>query len=484
MDDAHLRVASINGDALRRRVGGGRRPRERLNSIAVDEHGAIYTVTDTAQYKHRAARRPDRGGLAGQVRDRGGLRRAAGRRLRLDADGHGDGPGRRPLRGHHRRPAAHAPRAHVARRDTRGLAADRAGQGPPHRMRGPVRFGDPNATESLDEQSVLVRGYASILVNNQLRNSTFLDPLPASCAPSRRRSPAAIHPRPARAGAHRLGPADAHVLHGVGEPGGLRAQRHPEHERGHEARVRDRPAHRDVGTRGAGFRDRRSRCGCPTTPLPSENSFYAATEIGPDGAIWTGTFGGITTYRPPPAPSRRRPARTSLRRRSRSHNRGRGCAGCPRAARGDAACTSPVAAPQVEVAVKRRGGQVGASLAAGSSARGLAAHTAPAARARRPGRGARNRRGGEQDAGAPDGQAACVAKKSSMKATWSLPAERPVRTPEVTAGRDLEADLLRVGQQLGDVPSAVDGRKHVGRPRDVQDGHASRRPARRRASGP
>jgi hypothetical protein len=53
MDSAHLRVLSVNGarcgdasidDAALENVS---------NSIAVDETGAIYTVTDTAQYKHR-----------------------------------------------------------------------------------------------------------------------------------------------------------------------------------------------------------------------------------------------------------------------------------------------------------------------------------------------------------------------------------------------------------------------------------------------
>jgi hypothetical protein len=33
-------------------------------------------------------------------------------------------------------------------------------------------------------------------------------------------------------------------------------------------------------------------------PGSCENSFYAATEVGPGGAIWTGTFYGLTIYRP------------------------------------------------------------------------------------------------------------------------------------------------------------------------------------------
>ena len=33
-------------------------------------------------------------------------------------------------------------------------------------------------------------------------------------------------------------------------------------------------------------------------PQSCENSFYAATEVGPSGEIWTGTFLGLTIYRP------------------------------------------------------------------------------------------------------------------------------------------------------------------------------------------
>jgi len=33
-------------------------------------------------------------------------------------------------------------------------------------------------------------------------------------------------------------------------------------------------------------------------PNSCENSFYAATEVGPDGSIYTGTFLGVTSYLP------------------------------------------------------------------------------------------------------------------------------------------------------------------------------------------
>ena len=108
------------------------------------------------------------------------------------------------------------------------------------------------------------------------------------------------------------------------------------------------------GLEGLDFATGASRLWVPTTPLPSENSFYAATEIGPDGAIWTGTFGGITIYRPPPAPEPPKackditPPEVALAQPRAGSRVVRGSAG-------DAACTAPVGPPRVEVAVKRRG---------------------------------------------------------------------------------------------------------------------------------
>jgi hypothetical protein len=35
-----------------------------------------------------------------------------------------------------------------------------------------------------------------------------------------------------------------------------------------------------------------------TTAFPQNNSFYAATTVGPDGTVWTGNFGGVTRFQP------------------------------------------------------------------------------------------------------------------------------------------------------------------------------------------
>ena len=51
-------------------------------------------------------------------------------------------------------------------------------------------------------------------------------------------------------------------------------------------------------TSTAAHRERCSATVLNELPLSCENSFYAATEVGPGGAIWTGTFYGPTIYRP------------------------------------------------------------------------------------------------------------------------------------------------------------------------------------------
>ena len=42
----------------------------------------------------------------------------------------------------------------------------------------PVTFGDPAATQSLSEQSVLVRGHAAVVVNNLLQDESQIPPIP------------------------------------------------------------------------------------------------------------------------------------------------------------------------------------------------------------------------------------------------------------------------------------------------------------------
>ena len=355
MDDAHLRVLSINGPRCADATLEDAALENVSNSIAIDERGAIYTVTDTAQYKHVVS-----GNSVAEVW-RAKYETGAGTGVRL-----GDGSGSTPtvmgtdpgddrfivitdgqklmhlvLMWRDEIPADWQP---IAPGKDRRIACEV-----------PVRFGDPNATESLDEQSVLVRGYASILVNNALRNSSFLDSLPATL---RQAAAALLGGDPTRApyGLERIDwnpqtrkcstvwanrdvsvpngipsmSAATKLVYGIGQRNGA------------------------WGLEGLDFDTGKSRMWVPTSPAPYENSFYAATEIGPDGAIWTGTFGGITIFRPPPAAEPAKackdisPPEVALAQPRAGSRVLRGSAS-------DSACTAPAATPQLDVAVSRRG---------------------------------------------------------------------------------------------------------------------------------
>jgi hypothetical protein len=355
MTDANLRVLSINGSRCADASVADGGLENVSNSIAVDEHGAIYTVTDTAQYKHVTTS----AGLEEVWRARYETGAASGVRL-------GDGSGSTPtvmgtdpgddrfivitdgqklmhlvLMWKDEIPADWQP---IAPGKDRRIACEV-----------PVRFGDPNATESLDEQSVLVRGYASILVNNQLKNSSFLDSLPGA---ARQAAAALAGGDPSRAphGLERIDwdprtrtcstvwanrevsvpngipsmSAATNLVYGMGQRNGT------------------------WGLEGLDFATGASRLWVPRTPLPYENSFYAATEIGPDGAIWTGTFGGVTIFRPP-RPAEPPKACKDITPPEVALAKARAGGRVVRGSAGDTACTVALAPPRIEVAVRRRG---------------------------------------------------------------------------------------------------------------------------------
>ncbi|HYF24700.1 MAG TPA: hypothetical protein VD931_03075 [Baekduia sp.] len=167
----------------------------------------------------------------------------------------------------------------------------------------PVRFGDPSATTSASEQSVLTSGYASIVVNNTLRNERALALLP----PEQRRIVAALagqDPVNAPYGLERIDwdpdsrtcrsiwanrdisipnaiptlSTASGLVYGQGQRGGL------------------------WGLEGLDLETGASKLRVAASPGPDSNSIYAATEVGPDGAIWQGVGGGIDIYRGPQRP--------------------------------------------------------------------------------------------------------------------------------------------------------------------------------------
>ena len=96
----------------------------------------------------------------------------------------------------------------VAGQDPPRLATDRARQGPADRLRGPAALRRPHHHRGESEQSVLTRGYSSVIVNN----ATPLDGSSPRFRPRTTRLPAPRQPagqRAARHRARRLGPGPA-----------------------------------------------------------------------------------------------------------------------------------------------------------------------------------------------------------------------------------------------------------------------------------
>jgi hypothetical protein len=189
----------------------------------------------------------------------------------------------------------------------------------------PVTFGDPGAATSSSEQSVLTSGYSSVVVNNKLRNEDAFAALP----PAQRQVAAALagqDPANAPYGMERIDwdprtrtcrsvwanrevsipnaiPAlstSSGLVYGQGQRQGT------------------------WGLEGVDLATGGQALHVPASPNLESNSIYAATEVGPDGAIWQGTAGGIDVYRGParPAPAARcfdleRPVVERARRRGR-----------------------------------------------------------------------------------------------------------------------------------------------------------------------
>ena len=96
----------------------------------------------------------------------------------------------------------------------------------------------------------------------------------------------------------------------------------------------------------------------PTTPLASENSFFAATTVGPDGDVWIGGTSGISVFRGPTRPEPKHackdlePPRSRVARRKRLSPRRIVVRGRAR----DTACGLPGnrSLARIEVAISRR----------------------------------------------------------------------------------------------------------------------------------
>jgi hypothetical protein len=189
----------------------------------------------------------------------------------------------------------------------------------------PVTFGDATATRSLSEQSVLVRGHAAVVVNNLLADESQIPPIPIV-----RNAIAALlggDPDVAPFGIERIDwnpeTRSCHTVWSNDEisiPNGIPAM-------SQATNLFYGIGQRDGvwGVEGVDFATGESKLFAPASftectqeaidtinplllvfigdtlerlPGSCENSFFAGTEVGPDGAIVTGTFQGASKYLP------------------------------------------------------------------------------------------------------------------------------------------------------------------------------------------
>jgi hypothetical protein len=155
----------------------------------------------------------------------------------------------------------------------------------------PVRFGDPAARISYTDQSVLVRGYGAVVVNNKLGSDWLykLGPFAMlfsgipSIAPygiekfvwnssTRRLTSAWANPAISLPNAIPCMSSATNLIYCVGQRGGVWT------------------------LEAIDWKTGRSCFYYKSTSSVFNNSFYAATEVGPNGGIYHGTLCGVTRY--------------------------------------------------------------------------------------------------------------------------------------------------------------------------------------------
>ena len=264
MEERNLRVVSLNGE----RCADPNVPDDQLeqisNSIAIDERGGIYAVTSEAMHKlawngSRLARRwktPYRtGGAAGGARV---------------GEGSGSTPALMGVPGDRDRFVVITDGQKLMHlvlfwrdRVPRGWEPIAPGRDPRIACEVPVRFGDPQATDSVSEQSVLVRGHASVVVNNHLR----LDQVFAQLPPQAQlyTNLAAQDPTEAPYGVERIDwdPRTRTCRSRWANRDVSMPERRAHDELRQRPGLRDRAAAGRLGARGAGLRQRRTAALAP-----------------------------------------------------------------------------------------------------------------------------------------------------------------------------------------------------------------------------
>lgn len=297
MDADHLRVLSLNGEDC---AGGPDGEVETVsNSIASDEDGGIYVVTSHAMVRvdwdGRRLAAAWRSTYAGAGESGGGrLGAGSGSTPSLMGTGADDDRFVVITDGQELMHLVLLWRDEVPE----GWEPVREGADPRIACEIPVTFGDPDAQRSLSEQSVLVRGTSAVVVNNLQQLDPVLGRFPPQVAPFSQllsglpgNAPTGIerfawdpttrtcdvvwsNPDVAIPNGIPTMSAATGMVYGIGARDGVWTLEGIDWETGEvELTV-------------------------PTTAFPTSNSFYAATTVGPGGAVWTGTFGGVTRFRP------------------------------------------------------------------------------------------------------------------------------------------------------------------------------------------
>ena len=303
MRDEHLSVASINGARCSDPSVRTEDLEEVANSLAADEDGGVYVVSTKAQYRFDL-----RGGKLERAW-RAEYATGGGESGSTLSSGSGSTPdlvGTDPkddklvviTDGQRLMHLVFFWRDEIPR----GWKPIAPGKDRRIACEAPVRFGDPDAQSSVSEQSVLTRGHSAFVVNNALALDRVFTVLPPDRRP--------------------LSTLTSNVP-GNGPRGMERIDWDPK-----TRTCRSVWANREVSipnavptlstesglVYGMGVRDTvwglegldmqtgKARLWVPTTPLPSENSFFAATTIGADGDVWIGGTSGISVFRGPERP--------------------------------------------------------------------------------------------------------------------------------------------------------------------------------------
>ncbi len=187
-----------------------------------------------------------------------------------------------------------------------------------------IRFGDPDLTASASEQSVLVRGYAAIAVQNLLQDESVVAGAPGifqSALAALYGGDPALAPhgvervdwKPGKQRCQRRWSSNASIpnsvptmsqatnlFYAVGQREGKWGVRALDFDSGRSrffARAPSAPCDQSVFTDLPEIAKPFILPVLEQLPNSCENSLFAATEVGPNKTIYTGTFAGMTVYR-------------------------------------------------------------------------------------------------------------------------------------------------------------------------------------------